>query len=168
MASHDTGGFKDFLRFLPYLAERIRFLPLIFQMGGEKPPTRKDEWILATFFVTHLQFPLKPPSPTNRCFPAEMPRRKRLTFSPTEDIISNLRCLQRVLISIRNPCLEIFLSRQAMVEGKRASGDDTMVFRLGVKRLKFLEPWMASLTFVRGFRGRIVKSREDGKFEVWI
>lgn len=55
-----------------------------------------------------------------------------------------------------------------MVEGKRASGDDTMVFRLGVKRLKFLEPWMASLTFVRGFRGRIVKSREDGKFEVWM
>lgn len=118
MASHDTGGFKDFLRFLPYLAERIRFLPLIFQMGGEKPPTRKDEWILATFFVTHLQFPLKPPSPTNRCFPAEMPRRKRLTFSPTEDIISNLRCLQRVLISIRNPCLVIFWVDRRWLKGK--------------------------------------------------
>ena len=110
--------FQGFFKISTLLSRKDPFSTFDFPNGWWKTSYSERWWILATFFVTHLQFPLKPPSPTNRCFPAEMPRRKRLTFSPTEDIISNLRCLQRVLISIKNPCLEIFWVDRRWLKGK--------------------------------------------------
>ncbi len=79
---------------------------------------------------------------------------------PTEDIISNLRCLVGCW----------FQKKIARFFELTGGGWREKTFRRwhhGIQAgcLKFLEP---SMTTVRGFRGRIVKSREDGKFEVWM